>query len=179
VNSPVPSHAMGPGTGADEQFMRRALELARHGETAGEVPVGAVVVNDGVVIGEGWNRPIGNADPTAHAEIGALRQAAARTRNYRLPGATLYVTLEPCVMCAGAIVLARIERLVFATRDVRFGAVRSKFTLADSELLNHSVQIEEGLLAADAAELMEQFFMEKRALQSTKKARLESLAPEE
>lgn len=128
----------------------------------GEVPVGAVVVADGVVIGEGWNRPVAAADPSAHAEIGALRHAAARRNNYRLPGATLYVTLEPCVMCAGALVLARIERLVFGARDLRFGAVRSKFRLADSDLLNHRVRVEEGLLAAEASEMLQRFFQSKR-----------------
>lgn len=147
---------------ADRTFMRAALDLARQAERLGEVPVGAVVVADGAVIGEGWNRPIAAADPSAHAEMGALRQAAARRNNYRLPGATLYVTLEPCVMCAGALVLARIERLVFAARDLRFGGVRSKFRLADSELLNHRVRVEEGLLAAEAGEMLQQFFQGKR-----------------
>ncbi len=142
--------------------MRRALDLAAQAETAGEVPVGAVVVYKDQPIGEGWNRPISSADPTAHAEIEALRQAARQLRNYRLPGATLYVTLEPCVMCAGAMVLARIERLVFAARDIRFGAARSKFALADSELLNHRICIEEGLLAAEASSLLAEFFNAKR-----------------
>lgn len=142
--------------------MRAALGLAREAERMGEVPVGAVVVADGVVIGEGWNRPVAAADPSAHAEIGALRHAAARRNNYRLPGATLYVTLEPCVMCAGALVLARIERLVFGARDLRFGAVRSKFRLADSDLLNHRVRVEEGLLAAEASEMLQRFFQSKR-----------------
>ncbi|MBV9611360.1 MAG: tRNA adenosine(34) deaminase TadA [Acidobacteriaceae bacterium] len=153
---------MNSWTDSDEEFMRLALELARRGEQSGEVPVGAVVMCEGRIAGEGWNRPITSADPTAHAEVEALRQAAARAGNYRLPGATLYVTLEPCVMCAGAMVLARIERLVFATRDVRFGAVRSKFALADSELLNHRVRVEEGLLAPDAANLLQAFFAERR-----------------
>ncbi|HEX7361034.1 MAG TPA: tRNA adenosine(34) deaminase TadA [Bryobacteraceae bacterium] len=147
---------------ADRAFMRAALGLAREAERMGEVPVGAVVVADGVVIGEGWNRPVAAADPSAHAEIGALRHAAARRNNYRLPGATLYVTLEPCVMCAGALVLARIERLVFGARDLRFGAVRSKFRLADSDLLNHRVRVEEGLLAAEASEMLQRFFQSKR-----------------
>ena len=142
--------------------MRRALELARQAARAGEVPVGAVVVQDGIVIGEGWNHPVASNDPTSHAEIEALRAAAQRVRNYRLPAATLFVTLEPCVMCAGAIVLARIERLVFAARDLRFGAVRSKFRLADSDLLNHQVRVEEGLLAVDSAELLGQFFAGRR-----------------
>jgi len=146
----------------DEAYMDLALALARQAYRQGEVPVGAVVVREGAVIGQGWNRPISICDPTSHAEIEALRQASARLQNYRLPNCTLYVTMEPCVMCAGAIVLARIERLVFATRDLRFGAISSKFRLADSELLNHQVRIEEGLLAADAAELLETFFRQRR-----------------
>lgn len=146
--------------------MRLALDLALKAGAEGEVPVGAVVVSRGTVIGRGWNRPISAADPTAHAEIEALRHASSLLKNYRLPDCTLYVTLEPCVMCAGALVLARIKRLVFAARDLRFGAIRSKFRLADSELLNHRVRIEEGLLAADAAELLDGFFRERRPEQS-------------
>lgn len=142
--------------------MRMALDLARKAEAEGEVPVGAVVVCQGAVIGQGWNRPISSADPTSHAEIEALRQASSHLKNYRLPDCTLYVTLEPCVMCAGALVLARIERLVFAARDLRFGAIRSKFRLADSEFLNHRVRIEEGLLAVDAADLLNRFFQQRR-----------------
>ncbi len=114
------------------------------------------------VIGEGWNRPISSNDPTSHAEIQALRGAATHLKNYRLSASTLYVTLEPCVMCAGAIVLARIERLVFAARDIRFGAVRSKFRLVDSDLLNHRVEVDEGLLAVEAADLMAAFFRRRR-----------------
>lgn len=147
----------------DERWMRQALRLARQAEAAGEVPVGAVIVDaDGAVLGEGWNRPIASHDPTAHAEIIALRQAAAAAGNYRLPGATLYVTLEPCVMCAGAIVHARIARLVFGSRDLRFGGVRTKFRLADSDLLNHQVKVCEGVLAADCVALLEQFFRARR-----------------
>lgn len=146
----------------DDIFMLRALELARQAGTAGEVPVGAALVSNGEIIGEGWNCPIATHDPTAHAEIQALRAAAAKQQNYRLTGATLYVTLEPCVMCAGAIVAARIERLVFAARDIRFGAVRSLFRLADSDLQNHQVQVEEGLRAAEAAQLLQEFFKAKR-----------------
>jgi tRNA(adenine34) deaminase len=147
---------------SDEGFMRLALGLALKAEAEGEVPVGAVVMHQGAVVGQGWNRPISAGDPTSHAEIEALRQASAYLHNYRLPDCTLYVTVEPCVMCAGAIVLARIERLVFAARDLRFGAVRSKFRLADSDLLNHRVQVEEGLLAADSAELLDRFFRSRR-----------------
>jgi tRNA(adenine34) deaminase len=142
--------------------MRRALELAQKADAEGEVPVGAVIVRDGTVFGEGWNRPVSAIDPTSHAEIEALRQASLRIRNYRLPGCTLYVTLEPCAVCAGALVLARIERLVFAARDLRFGAVRSKFRLADSELLNHRVYVEEGLLVVESADLLDDFFRRRR-----------------
>ena len=142
--------------------MRRALELARLAEAQDEVPVGAVLVDGEEIIGEGWNRPVGSGDPSAHAEMEALRQGARRRQNYRLAGTTLYVTLEPCVMCTGAIVQARVERLVFAARDLRFGAVRSKFRLADSELLNHRAKIDEGLLAAEAGALLAQFFQRRR-----------------
>ncbi len=146
---------------ADQAFMRRALELAHRAEMS-EVPVGAVLVREGEIAGEGWNRPVGAADPTAHAEIEALRRASAHLGNYRLPGSTLYVTLEPCVMCAGAIVQARVERLVFAARDLRFGAVRSKFRLVDSELLNHRVRVEEGLFTVEAGEMLARFFEQRR-----------------
>ena len=145
-----------------ELFMREALALAREAEAHGEVPVGAVVVQDGEIIGRGFNSPIARSDPTAHAEILALREAGARLGNYRLEAATLYATLEPCVMCAGALVGARIERLVFGARDLRFGGVRSKFHLADSELLNHRVEIVEGMLAAECVELVKSFFEERR-----------------
>ena len=146
----------------DEMFMREALQLARQAEAAGEVPVGAVVVLKGEIVGRGFNQPIGSKDPTAHAEILALREASLRAGNYRLEGADLFVTLEPCIMCAGALVQARIRRLVFGGRDLRFGGVRSKFRLADSELLNHQVQVEEGLLAADCVSSLEAFFRLKR-----------------
>ena len=142
--------------------MQRALALAGRAEGQGEVPVGAVLVGGEEVLGEAWNQPVTASDPTAHAEILALRQAALKNNNYRLGGTTLYVTLEPCAMCAGALVNARIERLVFAARDLRFGAVRSKFRLADSELLNHRVRVEEGLLAAEAGEMLATFFKERR-----------------
>ncbi len=142
--------------------MREALELAREAECAGEVPVGAVVVRNGRVIGRGRNRPVETNDPMAHAEIIALREAAAAIGNYRLEGTTLYSTLEPCVMCAGALVAARVERLVFGARDLRFGGVRSKFRVADSELLNHRAKVEEGLMGAECAELMQKFFNSRR-----------------
>ena len=142
--------------------MRQALALAREAESFGEVPVGAIVVLNGAVIGRGCNAPISLQDPSAHAEILALREAGRTIGNYRLERATLYATLEPCVMCAGALVHARVERLVFGARDLRFGGVRSKFRLADSELLNHRLQIEEGMLGAECAELLERFFEKRR-----------------
>ena len=146
----------------DEPFMREALALAREAEANGEVPVGALVVVGGAIIGRGFNSPIAKSDPTAHAEILALREAGAQAGNYRLERATLYATLEPCAMCAGALVAARIERLVFGARDLRFGGVRSKFQLADSEVLNHNVRVVEGVLAADCVELLRDFFGERR-----------------
>jgi tRNA(adenine34) deaminase len=145
-----------------ELFMREALVLARKAEASGEVPVGAVVVVNGEIVGRGFNSPIAKSDPTAHAEVLALREASANLGNYRLERATLYATLEPCVMCAGALVAARVERLVFGARDLRFGGVRSKFHLADSELLNHRVEIVEGVLAAECLDLVKNFFERRR-----------------
>ncbi len=145
-----------------ELYMRMALDLAHEAGSAGEVPVGAVVVLEDRVIGRGRNAPIERSDPTAHAEIIALREAAAALGNYRLDGATLYATLEPCVMCAGALLAARVARLVFGARDLRFGGVRSKFRLADAEVLNHRAVIEEGVLGAECAELMQSFFANRR-----------------
>ena len=142
--------------------MQEAMELARQAAASGEVPVGAVVVIEGRVAGRGANSPIAKNDPTAHAEMLALREAAQALGNYRLEEATLYVTLEPCVMCAGALVAARVKRLVFGTRDLRFGGVRSKFRIADSELLNHRVEIVEGVLAAECMELLQNFFAARR-----------------
>lgn len=147
---------------ADERFLRRALELARRAGESGEVPVGAVLVRGGEILGEGANAPIAAHDPTAHAEIAALRQAAQLVGNYRLAGTTLYVTLEPCIMCAGALVHARVARLVFGARDLRFGGVRSKFRLADSDLLNHRITVVEGVLAADCLALLRDFFEARR-----------------
>ena len=143
--------------------MREAVGLAREAEAAGEVPVGALVALDGVIIGRGRNSAVALHDPTAHAEMLALREAAAAIGNYRLEGATLYVTLEPCVMCAGALVAARIRRLVFGARDLRFGGVRSKFRVADSDLLNHRVEVTEGVLAAECVELLRSFFESRRS----------------
>lgn len=146
----------------DNDFMYAALELARRGETAGEVPVGALVVIGGEIVGRGWNAPIARSDPTAHAEIIAMREAASELGNYRLESATLYCTLEPCVMCAGALVNARIERVVFGARDLRFGGVRSKFRVADSDVLNHRVEVVEGVLAPECVELLRSFFAARR-----------------
>jgi len=142
--------------------MRAALDLADEAESRGEVPVGAVVVIGGAIASRGANSPVSSQDPTAHAEILALREAARQAGNYRLPGAAVYVTMEPCAMCAGALVTARVKTLVFGTRDLRFGAVRSKFRLADSELLNHRVEVVEGVLAAECLQRLQRFFERKR-----------------
>lgn len=147
---------------ADEFFLRQALELAREAADAGETPVGALVVANGVIAGRGSNASITRRDPTAHAEILAIREAAQTLGNYRLSGCHLYVTLEPCVMCAGAMVNARIERLVFGARDLRFGGVRGKFRIADSDLLNHRTTVVEGVLGADCLQLMQEFFRRRR-----------------
>lgn len=149
--------------GDSERYMRAALALAREADEAEEVPVGAVVVHDGRVVGRGANRQVRDADPTAHAEIVALRQAAREIGDHRLRDATVYSTLEPCAMCAGALVTARIARLVFGSRDLRFGAVRSKFRLADSELLNHRLEVEEGVLAGECLDLLQSFFARRRS----------------
>ncbi len=146
----------------DAFFMGEALRLARLAEREGEVPVGAVVVREGQIIGRGYNSPISRSDPTAHAEILALREASAAAGNYRLAGADLYATVEPCAMCAGALVAARIRRLIFGARDLRFGAVRSKFRIADSDLLNHRVEVVEGVLGEECTRLLRAFFERQR-----------------
>jgi tRNA(adenine34) deaminase len=145
-----------------EQWMRRALRLAQEAEEAGEVPVGCIVVAEGEIIGQARNSPIGLLDPTAHAEMLALRQASIASAGYRLTDATLYCTLEPCAMCAGALVAARVRTLVFGARDLRFGGVRSKFRIADSPLLNHRVEIVEGVLGAEATAMLQRFFNARR-----------------
>jgi len=142
--------------------MREALRLAHDAAAAGEVPVGAVVEAGGAIIGRGRNSPISRNDPTAHAEILALRDAALHLGNYRLEDATLYCTLEPCVMCAGALVAARVARVVFGARDLRFGGVRSKFRVADSDVLNHRVEVVEGVLAPECVALLREFFEPRR-----------------
>lgn len=159
MNPDRSSIAMDPN---DELFMRRALELARQAESAGEVPVGAVLVRDGGILGEGYNRPIGAADPTAHAEIIALRAAAARLGTYRLLDTTLYVTLEPCAMCAGAIVHARVKRVVYAASDPKAGAAGSVLGVLQHPALNHRVECTRGLLAPESSELLKAFFLSRR-----------------
>jgi len=146
----------------DEHWMRHALALADKGAAAGEVPVGAVVVRNGAVLGEGYNRPIVEHDPSAHAEMVALRAAALAAANYRLTGATLYATLEPCPMCAGAIVHARIRRVVFGARDEKWGACGSVFDVLEPGRLNHDVEVTPGLLATEAAALLKAFFRARR-----------------
>ncbi len=150
----------------DEHWMRRALELAHHAAAAGEVPVGAVLVRAGSVLGEGWNAPVGRCDPSAHAEIVALRAAALAAGNYRLPASTLYVTIEPCAMCAGALVHTRVARLVFAAREPRAGVVASNVGLLDQPFLNHRVAWSEGVCADEAARLMQDFFRGRRGVDS-------------
>ena len=147
----------------DEHFMREAQREAREALAAGEVPVGAVVVMDGRVVGAGFNQPIGRADPTAHAEIVALRVAAREVGNYRLTGATLYVTVEPCVMCVGAIVHARIGTLVYGAPEPKAGAVRSAMRALDHPALNHRVEVIEGVLDEECGQIMQEFFRDRRA----------------
>jgi tRNA(adenine34) deaminase len=142
--------------------MRRALELAADAAHAGEVPVGALVVLEGEVIGQGFNAPISCADPTAHAEVRALRDAARRLGNYRLPGSTLYVTLEPCAMCAGAILHARIARVVFGASDPKTGAAGGVVDLFAEPRLNHQTQVVSGVLAEDCGNTLREFFLRKR-----------------
>lgn len=142
--------------------MRRALELAREAADSGEVPVGALVVKDGEIVGEGYNRPISTGDPTAHAEIVALRAAARRLGNYRLTDTTLYVTLEPCIMCAGAMVHARIARLVFGARDPKTGAAGSAVDIFSSQGVNHAVNVSGDVLAADCGAVLSEFFRARR-----------------
>lgn len=149
-------------TPTDTEFMTRALELARTAEAAGEVPVGALVVKDGVVIAEGWNRPIGTCDPTAHAEMVALRAAGAALGTYRLTGTTLYVTLEPCAMCAAAMVHARVARLVYAASDPRAGAAGSVFDIVRHSALNHRLEVDGGVLAEECGHLLRAFFLVRR-----------------
>jgi len=149
-------------TAFDRSMMRRALALAGKAREAGEVPVGAVVVVDGEIVGEGWNHPVGSHDPTAHAEMQAIREAGHRVGNYRLVGATLYVTLEPCAMCAGAMVHARIARLVYGTADPKTGAAGGVFDIVRSPLLNHQVRVDGGVMAEECGDLLREFFRSRR-----------------
>ncbi len=146
----------------DEKFMRLALAEAQKALGAGEVPVGAVVVRDGKVVASAHNGPVGLSDPSAHAEILALRRAAAAEGNYRLVGTTLYVTIEPCLMCAGALVHARVSRLVFGAADPKGGAVVSLFRVLEDGRHNHRVDVSGGVLAAECGEILSRFFREKR-----------------
>ncbi|MGE0861719.1 MAG: tRNA adenosine(34) deaminase TadA [Gammaproteobacteria bacterium] len=146
----------------DRHFMGLALALARRAEAAGEVPVGAVLVRGDEVLGEGWNQPVASSDPTAHAEVVALRAASARLANYRLPGTTLYVTLEPCPMCAGAIVHARVARVVYGARDPRAGAAGSVLNVLEHPVLNHRAIVQGGVEAETSAMLLTEFFRARR-----------------
>ena len=146
----------------DQELMQVALQLAKHAALAGEVPVGAIVIKDGVIIGSGSNTPIVNHDPTAHAEIQAMRAAAIHLGNYRLVGCTLYVTLEPCAMCSGAIQHARIARLVYGASDPKTGACGSVVNLMDEPKLNHHTQVTRGVLAEPCAQVLSEFFAARR-----------------
>lgn len=150
-------------SGQDVRWMRQALGLAARAGAQGEVPVGAVLVDaEGTVLGEGWNQPIGGHDPTAHAEIMALRAAAARVENYRLTGTVLYVTLEPCAMCAGALIHARLARVVYGATDPKAGAAGSVFDILGTRQLNHHVEVEGGILAEACSETLRVFFHARR-----------------
>jgi len=155
-------------TEQDRQFMRRAFELAETAKEKGEVPVGAVLVKDGEVVGEGFNQPILNSDPTAHAEIVALREAGSKLENYRLVDTTLYVTLEPCAMCAMALVHARVSRVVYATEDPRTGAGGSVLNLLEHASFNHRCEVSSGLLQEQCSEQLKTFFKAKRDNNRTK-----------
>lgn len=146
----------------DEFWMRQALGLAKQAEHAGEVPVGAILVFNNQVIGEGANSPIQHHDPSAHAEIIALRQGALALQNYRLPNTTLYITLEPCAMCAGAIIQARVQRVVFGAVDAKTGAAGSVFNILQHDKLNHRVELSSGILANECSQLLSDFFRKKR-----------------
>jgi tRNA(adenine34) deaminase len=146
----------------DIQFMHEALAEARSAAQAGEVPIGAVLVHDGKILARAGNRTIRDGDPTAHAEIVAIREAARLLGNYRLADTTLYVTIEPCSMCAGAIIQARVQRLVYGADDPKGGAVRSCFEILSHPRLNHQVEVTSGILAADCAAILQSFFAERR-----------------
>lgn len=149
-------------TADDHEWMQHALSLAERAEAQGEVPVGALIVLDDEIIGEGWNRPIGAHDPTAHAEIVALRDAGRGQQNYRFPGSTLYVTLEPCVMCVGAIIHARVARLIYGANDPKGGGVISVYNILEDNRLNHRVEFAGGLMAEQCAAQLKAFFQRRR-----------------
>ena len=146
----------------DQQFMQQAIEQAKLAALAGEVPVGAVLVRDGQVIAKAFNKPITNHDPSAHAEMLALRQAAQVEQNYRLPGSTLYVTLEPCAMCSGAILHARVDRVVYGAPDPKTGAAGSVLDVFSSKQINHQTRIEGGMMGEECGQLLRSFFKERR-----------------
>jgi len=147
---------------SDITFMERALSLARSASNKGEVPVGAILTLDGKIIGEGENCPIACHDPSAHAEIMALRNAATKLENYRLPGTTLYVTLEPCIMCMGAIIHARVQRVVFGAYDPKTGAAGSRYSIGTDQLLNHTLEITPGICETECTAILKSFFRERR-----------------
>ena len=147
---------------ADINFMKQALRLARSASKKGEVPVGAIITLDGNIISEGENCPIASHDPSAHAEIIALRNTAAKLKNYRIPGTTLYVTLEPCIMCMGAIIHARVQRVVFGAYDPKTGAAGSRYSIGNDQLLNHHLEITSGICETECAALLKSFFRERR-----------------
>ena len=149
----------------DEKWMQRALELARHAESLGEVPVGAVLVLNDECLAEGWNQPVSSHDPSAHAEMITLREGGKKINNYRLCDTTLYVTLEPCAMCAGAIIHARVNRVVIGADDPRTGACGSVFQLLQSDKLNHRCEISRGVMQSECAELLQDFFKQRRNTQ--------------
>ncbi|MEX0740934.1 MAG: tRNA adenosine(34) deaminase TadA [Pseudohongiella sp.] len=156
---------MSPAIAADTDdsiFMREALNLAFEAGRQGEVPVGAIIVKNGQVVGKGFNQPVGSHDPSAHAEICALREAGQTLENYRLPGCTLYVTIEPCTMCLGAIIHARIDRVVYGAAEPRYGAITSGQRLLENGVYNHQLAVNGGVLAQEASELMKQFFRLRR-----------------
>jgi len=163
----------------DEQFMAQAMELARQAAEQGEVPVGALVVKQGQVIGRGYNQPIGQHDPCAHAEIMALREAAQHEQNYRLLGCQLYVTLEPCTMCVGAIVHARIERLVYGATEPKSGVVESNLGLLQATHFNHLVEVQAGVLGEESSQLLSNFFKQRRLQHKATKAAAQQAAAQE
>lgn len=149
-------------TEQDIKWMQHAIQLAKHAESIDEVPVGAVIVKNNEIVAEGWNQPITGNDPTAHAEVVALRAAAEALSNYRIVDTTMYVTLEPCTMCAGALIHARVSRVVFGATDPRTGAAGSVFDILTTKKLNHVIDVEQGVLEHECAQLLKDFFKNKR-----------------